>query len=398
MTKSFYEISFRDYSANRLQQIAGEIKSKGKDYILSVNLDEYAEYLYQTHLLEPTVVDQQYVVGTPQKTKIRRYDHFGNQCGVDAFKIPVKYNYTGTIDLWKCQPSNSYTMTSAAIDVTFSHVTFYIEMIEQDAEKFNRERNNIYGSMVTNMPGVNTDAQHWNSSLKNFIDSTLKSQYNGYRKENNFFEAIKANVNPNTQAIFTAPTIQKKPIPQPIAQNKEFKSEPSMDSKMYDDVLKIIYELGKSMEKKPSTYLNKGEEDLRDNFLLFLETRYNGTVGSAETFNQSGKTDIILKYEGNTNLFVAECKFWAGAKSLQKATDQLLGYLTWRDSKTALIIFVDNKNFSEVVSSATVSIEKHPNFKSKKGIRGDTSFSYEFSLPGDGKSIFIELILFHFPK
>lgn len=398
MTKSFYEISFRDYGAHRLQQIVADIKNKGKDYLLGVNLDEFAEYLYQTYLLEPIVIDQQYIVGTPQKTRIRGNDYWGKQCEVEALKIPVKYNYTGTADLWKCQPENSYTMTCAVIEVNHSHITFSIEMIEQDAQKFNQERASIYGRMVTNMPRVNNDAERWNTSLKSFIESTLKSQYDGYRKENSFFEAIKANVNPNTQAIFTAPTIQKKPIPQPVAQNKEFKSEPSMDTKMYDDVLKIIFELGKSMEKKPSTYLKKGEEDLRDNFLLFLETRYNSTVGSAETFNRTGKTDIILKYEGNTNLFVAECKFWAGAKSLQKATDQLLGYLTWRDSKTALIIFVDNKNFSEVVSSATTSIEQHPNFKSKKGQRGDTSFSYDFSLPGDGKSIFIELILFHFPK
>lgn len=65
--------------------------------------------------------------------------------------------------------------------------------------------------------------------------------------------------------------------------------------------------------------------------------------GSAtgETFNKKGKTDILLRHAGN-NAFVGECKFWKGEKSFLSTIDQLLGYLTWRDSKTAVIMFVKN--------------------------------------------------------
>jgi hypothetical protein len=90
---------------------------------------------------------------------------------------------------------------------------------------------------------------------------------------------------------------------------------------MYEDILTIIYNFGKSMERKPSTYSKKNEEDLRDQFLLLLETRYDSTTASGETFNKEGKTDIILKYAPDgSNLFVAECKFWHGSSEFLKLT------------------------------------------------------------------------------
>lgn len=41
-----------------------------------------------------------------------------------------------------------------------------------------------------------------------------------------------------------------------------------------------------------------------------------------ETFNSSGKTDILIRVE-NRNIFIAECKFWRGPKSFGEAIEQL---------------------------------------------------------------------------
>lgn len=88
-----------------------------------------------------------------------------------------------------------------------------------------------------------------------------------------------------------------------------------MATNMYHDVLKVIYDSGKGMERKPKLYIGKDEEGLRDQFLYVLETRYVGITATGETFNSIGKADIILKYANDgSNLFVAECKFWHGGK------------------------------------------------------------------------------------
>jgi hypothetical protein len=174
-----------------------------------------------------------------------------------------------------------------------------------------------------------------------------------------------------------------------------------MSKEMYDDILKVIYDSGKSMERKPALYKDKDEEGLRDQFLFILETRYEGTTATGETFNRGGKTDILLKYaEDGSNLFVAECKFWNGASEFLEGISQLFDrYLTWHDSKAALLIFVKNKDFSSVLQTIRDKIKTHPYFVKEKGVRRDTSFSYSFRLPQDkDKPVYFEILAFHYDK
>jgi hypothetical protein len=56
---------------------------------------------------------------------------------------------------------------------------------------------------------------------------------------------------------------------------------------------------------------------------------------TGETFNFQGKTDILIRAQGK-NIFIAECKFWKGEKVFLETIDQLLSYLSWRDSKAAI--------------------------------------------------------------
>lgn len=170
---------------------------------------------------------------------------------------------------------------------------------------------------------------------------------------------------------------------------------------MYDDVLRVIYDAGKNMEKKPALYQNKDEEGLRDQFLFILETRYEEITATGETFNRSGKTDILLKFaKDGSNLFVAECKFWHGASEFHKAISQLFErYLTWRDSKIALILFVTNKAFTKVLETIKSETVKHTYFLKEIGARGETSFSYQFHLPQDeDKKVYLEIMAFHYDK
>jgi predicted alpha/beta-fold hydrolase len=153
------------------------------------------------------------------------------------------------------------------------------------------------------------------------------------------------------------------------------------------------------METKPSLYQKKDEESLRDQFLFVLESRYESTTATGETFNHNGRADILLKYaKDSSNLFVAECKLWYGASEFINGISQLFDrYLTWRDSKTALLLFVKNKDFSNVLFTIKDEVKKHPYFVRENGLRGDSSFSYIFRLPQDPqKEVLFEIIAFHF--
>jgi len=89
--------------------------------------------------------------------------------------------------------------------------------------------------------------------------------------------------------------------------------------------------------------------------------QYSGQA-TGETFNAHGRTDILIRVDGK-NIFIAECKFWKGGEYLVEAIIQLLGYTSWRDTKTAILIFNRNKNLSAVLTQIPEIFKKHPNFK-----------------------------------
>ncbi|MBK9359150.1 MAG: hypothetical protein IPN08_17530 [Bacteroidales bacterium] len=400
--KAFAEISWLDYPKNFYQRIKDEILSNGKDFILKVDEEEYLKYLVDKYYPEPLkILPETESVGEPRKSKQRRNDMFGREYESDAFLFTVKYEFTGNAELFKVQP-NPWTMTSYEISVSGSVVSFSFTIYKQDVAEFNRAKSDCYSSAFTNLPALNKNLSELQNGFENTIRNLFLTEKNKYKNENDFFAAINIKVNPNTESVFTAPTVKKKVIPQPtVSKTKEFSSAPMMATEMYDDILKVIYDLGKSMEKKPSTYQNKDEEGLRDQILLVLETRYDSTTATGETFNRGGKTDIILKYSNdNSNLFVAECKFWHGTSEFLKAISQLFDrYLTWRDSKAALIIFVNNKDFTTVLQTIKTDVKTHPYFVKENGNRGESSFSYIFHLPQDiNKNVYFEIIAFHYDK
>src|SRR5574341_78621 len=137
------------------------------------------------------------------------------------------------------------------------------------------------------------------------------------------------------------------------------------------------------------------EKSLRDYFIMVLSPNFEGVTG--ETFNRAGKTDILVRHE-KANAFVAECKFWGGIKLFFQTIDQALGYLTWRDSKAAIICFVQNKELQPVLDQIGSETSKHPCFVKDHGKKLESSFQFEFHLKGDNtRNVRLAVLCFHFP-
>ena len=170
-----------------------------------------------------------------------------------------------------------------------------------------------------------------------------------------------------------------------------------------DEEGKTIYKqrreaIGKSIEKKPSIYKNNSEEDLRNIFQLILETRYDNTTVTGETFNKAGKTDILVKGTNNNNLFIAELKYWGGSKQISKVVNQLESYLTIRDTKSSLVFFVENKDFGNVETQIFNEIKKHKHYKhqNKENLIIDNGNTFTFEK--NGKEYLLHVLMFHFQK
>lgn len=403
--RTFAEIDSHSARSQWEKQIKKRIDSESKEYILGVDEDKYKNFIIEDFKLIPLVVyEESEQIDLPKVTKEKTtayprafvYEQ-------DIYHFTIRYTFSGSTVLFKIRPS-TWTMTSYEISVNEQNntVSFSFKLYEQNPDKFKREKSDAYRAAFTNIENVNKFANEWNASIPGVVNREFQKIKDKFLKENDFFAAINISTNKNTESLFSVPTIKKIDIPQPkVDKNKEFASIPSMSKAMYADILKVVYDAGKSMEKKPALYINKDEEGLRDQFLFVLETRYVGVTATGETFNKKGKTDIILKYSAdNTNLFVAECKLWKGQSEFHLAINQLFDrYLTWRDSKVALIFFVKNKEFTKVLESIKEETVKHEYYKKPNGANGESSFSYLFRLPNDiDKIVYLEIILFHFDQ
>jgi hypothetical protein len=98
---------------------------------------------------------------------------------------------------------------------------------------------------------------------------------------------------------------------------------------------------------------------------------------------------------GNHNIFIAVCKYWSGPKDLGNT----LEYVTWRDTKTSIIKFVDRKSFTPIVEEATKTMGAHPLLVRQPKKEGDTRFRYTLKHPDDPKRLItMTMLLFHIPK
>ena len=148
--------------------------------------------------------------------------------------------------------------------------------------------------------------------------------------------------------------------------------------RIYWEIIDAIRSAGKCLEQTPSTFSSFKEPDLRNYILGTISGKFEKQLSiTGESFNRSGKTDILIK-RGNDNIFVAECKFWRGPKDHIDGLDQLLGYCTIRDCRTAYVSFVRQKSFSTIETKIKDTTMKHGCFETYLGRRDDICHNFMF--------------------
>lgn len=370
----------------------------------STDIDSLVEILKKSAKIEPIEILEP-EPSEPKETSRRVEDPIYRETyNQKVFEIFVRVPFSGNSELFFCRPSTSKIVyLDLAFTINSTAVTGKIVLAELDPIAYNNEIKSIIKTLNSNLPTINAEVTAWNNSLDMQIRNSLEKRKVIISKKHEFMEKIGLKVNQKSEEFLTPPTVRKKVIPNPKSETAKAiikETIPTLQESVYTDIKEVLHNVGAAMERKPSLYKGKHEEDLRDIFLLFLETRYESATGVGEAFNKKGKTDILLKYaKDGSNLFVAECKIWKGQKKMMEAVDQLLGYLTHRDSKTALMFFVDQKELSTIIHTIKTDISSHPNHIRHLKDSYETSLTYEFSLPEDSKKIIhVEIMLFHFPK
>lgn len=402
----FAEKSLEDLFQSRINHLISEIEGEKDTYLLNVNEEDYASHLKQRYELENVdlLFDDKSVSSSERYISAELFPFdFVVYTGKKYKKDVIKYHipFSGDSYLLRCFP-NTHINWSHPVEMEGNEITFEIINFRNDPEEIKNRSNEITNSISQQLGFVQGEVDGFNSRLDSIIRQHLQARKEKILKKLDILSKLNVPLrkNPNVPQTFSIPKskVQKKLlITKPTVLEKEFHPEPTLDDSVYQSILSVIHDVGKQFERMPSTYKDKEEEHLRDHFLLYLEPNFEGSA-TGETFNRIGKTDILLKYEGK-NVFISECKFWKGEKSFLKTIDQLLGYLTWRDSKSSVVIFVENKDFSSVLEKVKQIIKTHSCYVNYINQKDETWFNYVFHLPDDlNRKVMLAVQLFHIPK
>ena len=383
-----------------------EVNGKPDDYILNVNEIGFLNYLIGKYTLENLEIrfDEAFVSTYEKSFSAERFPSFSfhvepsQSYKRDVIKYHIPFTGDETLLHYLPNPRKEWTTDVSVEDgcLCFEIVNFY-----NDHQRIKQEAGERIGFTQYQLNYVVNQVNLYNSTLASRAQEIFQNRKQHLLKKNDLIAALGLPIRkregiPQTFAIPTPPTRKKIQVAPPVANEKGYKPEPTLDTAIYQEILQVIHDVGKQFERMPSTYADKGEEDLRDHFLLVLEPRFEGSA-TGETFNKKGKTDILLRYEGS-NVFIAECKFWKGAKAYLETISQLLGYLTWRDSKSAVIIFVQNQALSSVIKTVESETPKHPNYLGFVNKKEETWLNYRFHVNGDpNREVKLAVLLFHIP-
>lgn len=242
------------------------------------------------------------------------------------------------------------------------------------------------------------EIEQYNEDIRRAVTETIQQKKDQLEGLDDFVRDLPFPLQRRDDALRILPVHRKKVESKRVQDTADERDvEWTLSEETYKDILDALRSMSDVIERSPSAFRGMDEEDLRTHFLVPLNAQFERPA-TAETFNNQGKTDIYLPAEGRA-VFIAECKFWRGAKRLRKAINQLLGYTTWRDTKTALLLFNRNQDTTRVLDQIPSVFEDHSNFLRQETYGADSEFRFVLHHDGDEqRDITVTVMVFDVPS
>ncbi len=395
----FSSINWHEFSDRTVRQACGEASNLDKAKFEANGKEQIIDHISSKYELQPLVLHvdekEQDIVETSIDVSNRfEYLARGNETvKAPAYKVVIQVPFSGPDKLFEVKPSTS-SMHMFGAEVFGGKISFSLEFPESSAtaEAIELAASRELGLYTKQCEYIKNDLAGFNERLRNAVSESVSKRHEQITKLDSIKTALKV---PIEKSSNPSPLNQVKITPKkisPLSTKKEDLGACISDDD-YDHILESMRAAGVSMETNRATEFHD-EEALRDLMLVVLSSSMVGGVAAGELFHKTGKTDIAIPFE-NKATFVAECKLWKGEKNLLEGIDQLLGYTTWRDAKTALVIFnKDNSNFSAIQEQITGIFENREDYVKSSGQR-EGEWRFVLTKPDDpGRHIEIHVLLF----
>ncbi len=390
---------------NKLSGIKASVHNIPREQFLATSVETLIEHLSSPLVIEPLVLHEEQMQMDHAETQVDvtgRFDYDmgrGGRVHTTGHRLTFYIPFAGDHSLWKLRPNMWISvMPRGEIDSRRSMLTLsFTNTSNTEPERYKQELE----SSLSGIRQLIASQKQLLDQHHNRIPGELRSAIEHRRAEIEKLHGLTSAFNipmvkksgmPEFKPIEVAKRIVR-PLPRPPAAG--YKPEPAITSETYEELLAIIRHAGASFEGTPQTYAPLGEEGLRDNILSHINVVFEGKA-TGETFRKYGKTDVRLEEESRS-AFVAECKLWGGEKVLLDALTQLLGYVTWRDCKAALLIFnKDVAGFSGIQTTIEASLRAHPKFlrAMNAGRTGEWRFVFQ-SQEDAGREVTVHVFAFN---
>ena len=387
------------------RRLADEVDRLEANYLLNSSEEDLVRAIASEHQLDVPVLDLNGVHTLDfQETKIEAHRSYLNgwQSGmVKGVKITIAVPFEGNSEFFDVRPS-SYIYGGEMpdyIEIGPNQLQMIYVRADNDGEALKRSYQAYLTTLNQNMTSLSQSAREFNSALEAQVRQLIQRRKQGLDTYAKMATSLGLPIKrrQDMPATFAVPVQKRSPkIARPIASTSKIEPEPFLEMQEYENILAIIRSMVRVMEQSPKAFDGMEEEDLRTHFLVQLNGQYEGRA-TGETFNFQGKTDILIR-EGDRNVFIAECKFWRGEKQFHETIDQLLSYLSWGDTKVAILVFNRNANFSDVLNKIDEAVPKHKNWKRALGKIGESTFRYIFHQNGDAnRALTLSVLAFDVP-
>ena len=355
-----------------------EIAKLESDRILNTSIDDLANFFAEKFKIEVPKINEDGITVDTEEVDIDVSGDHGRIIHdrsepfyIKGTKFSYYVPYEGDKELFKCQPSSWSSNPPRAI-LENNEIILVYSSTDPDAELITKQFKGELGQISSMLERSSQDTADYNSSLHQNIKGLLEARKEKILKDRGMASSLgfPMRKRADAPATYVVDMPKKVEIKMPAPSSTPFTPEPELEMKEYEHILSIISNMVQVIERSPSAFAKMDEESLRQHFLVQLNGQYAGQA-TAETFNYGGKTDILIRVNGK-NIFIAECKFWKGAKHFQETIDQILGYTSWRDTKTSILLFNRNHNFTEVIEKAKNALYDHPGVKRKMNYKSET--------------------------
>ena len=404
--------NLRDFFEHRKLELKREVEKFNSNYILTVSEEDFCQYLIAKYSLRaPEIHEDKIYVYDPKevdvdvsKDPMRAIFDRSKPFYIKGVQVTIAVPFEGDGELFQYKPSTS-TRNPPCGEIRGQEIRLIYKTVNHDAEKLKQMYQRDLNEIKRYLQWVNHDVSNFNKELESFVRQFVAQRKKKFLDDIGLVSSLGIPIKrrEDMPTTYTIPSIRKKPkFEPPKASREDFKPEPALALEEYENILEMIYNMALVMERSPQTFSKLKEEEIRDHLLMMLNAHYEGQA-TGETFNYRGKTDILIRVEGK-NVFIAECKFWKGKKKLVKAIDQLLRYTSWRDTKTAILLFNKNQNFSSVLAKIDPTVKSHVCYKRDWSLKSDklkseTIFTYVFHQPEDvNREIILTIMAFNVPK